>query len=174
MTRTFFISDTHFGHANILQYEPSRLELGSTVEEMDEGLIERWNSVVRDKDVVYHVGDVAIPRRGLKCLARCNGRKKLIKGNHDIFNLKDYTEYFEDIIGVMNMPKLGWVCTHIPIYENQFYGRWRRNIHGHLHGKRVLRKDGGIDERYVNVCVEHTNYTPIDLEEVKAKYDSDE
>lgn len=64
MAERFFISDTHFSHARILEFEsddgrPVRSGF-SSVEEMDEAMIERWNSVVGPKDKVYHLGDVAI------------------------------------------------------------------------------------------------------------------
>src|SRR6056300_578004 len=100
MKNRFFISDTHFDHANILtftDYAGKPVREFDSVEAMNEAMIERWNAVVKPGDTVYHLGDVAIAKRGLTHLARLNGRKILVKGNHDIFKLKDYVEHFKDI-----------------------------------------------------------------------------
>jgi calcineurin-like phosphoesterase family protein len=128
---------------------------------MDEEMVKRWNETVRPNDKVYHLGDVVINRKALKTLARLNGDKVLIKGNHDIFKLGDYTEYFRDIRSyhVMN----GMILSHIPVHEESL-ARFGTNIHGHLHYNRV-KKDGVIDPRYWCVCVEHTDYRPILFED---------
>lgn len=167
MTRTFLISDTHFGHANVCKFtrdDGSKLRPWDDVDQMDEDLIQNWNSVVSPKDKVYHLGDVAIPRRGLKCLERLNGRKILIRGNHDTFRLADYCKYFDDIRGCHYLD--GNILTHIPVHEDNL-ARYKHNIHGHLHYRRILKDDGSPDHRYVCVCVEHTNYSPIDWEEIR-------
>lgn len=160
--KTFLISDTHFGHANILTFlnaDGSKLRPFSSLEEMHDVMIENWNKVVSPQDKVYHLGDVAIPRRGLEVLKKLNGRKILIRGNHDIFKLKDYTPYFEDIRGSHKLDT--FILSHIPIHPESL-ARWTSgNIHGHTHGN-VLRDSG-----YIGVSVEQINYTPIDFEEIK-------
>ena len=165
------ISDTHFGHTNIcgfVRQDGTPLRPWRTIEEMDEALIENWNAVVAPGDKVYHLGDVAIPRKGLKCLASLNGTKILIRGNHDIFKLTDYTEYFKDVRGCHYLDKL--VLTHIPVHPDNL-ARWKGNVHGHLHARRILLPDGTVDARYECVCVEHTNFAPIDFELVKSRFD---
>jgi calcineurin-like phosphoesterase family protein len=84
----FFTSDTHFGHANIIKYcdRPFKHADGSpNVPHMNEALIENWNSVVHDGDVVYHLGDVALGPSDQwdRVLSRLNGYKILVIGNHD-------------------------------------------------------------------------------------------
>lgn len=131
-------------------------------EEMDEAIIERWNAVVRPADRVYVLGDVAMKRKNIQTIARCVGRKVLIRGNHDIFKMSDYLPYFDDIRGVHVMPSRDAILSHIPLYPDSVT-RFKVNIHGHLH-------DGIIDDsRYFNVCVEHTSYAPISWEEIKDK-----
>lgn len=158
--KVFLISDTHFGHTNILKYATRPF---SSVEEMDEAMVENWNATVGPYDKVYHLGDVTMGRRALSILSRLNGRKILIKGNHDIYPLKDYTPYFKDIRGSHELA--GLILTHIPVHENQ-KARYRGNVHGHMHEKTLP------DPWYLSVCVEQTNYTPIPLEQVIAHFDS--
>jgi calcineurin-like phosphoesterase family protein len=138
---------------------------------MGEAMIERWNKVVRPKDKVYNLGDVVINRKALKTLGRLNGDKVLIRGNHDIFKLRDYTPYFRDVRGVGVIDK--FILTHIPVHPASL-GRWEGNFHGHLHSNRVMRKDSPlsdvVDERYLCLCVEHTDFTPISLEDAKKRF----
>lgn len=172
MGTTFLISDTHFGHEKTCtvfkREDGSPLRPFASAEEMDEAMVERWNARVRPTDKVYHLGDVVINRRFLHILGRLNGDKVLIRGNHDIFRLEDYTPYFRDIRGYD--VKNGMILSHIPVHSDSIE-RFGCNIHGHLHANRVMRvKHTGatpeIDPRYHCVCVEHTDYAPIALEEV--------
>jgi calcineurin-like phosphoesterase family protein len=134
---------------------------------MDEDLVKNWNSVVSASDRVYHLGDVVINRRALKILGRLNGRKVLIKGNHDIFKLSDYVEYFDDIRAYHVLEDC--VLSHVPLHESTLY-RWNCNIHGHLHYRRVVDDDGKtIHPRYYNVSVECIDYVPIEWNNLKKK-----
>lgn len=171
MANTFLVSDTHFGHMGVCKFlraDGTKLRPWDNAEDMDEEMVKRWNETVRPKDKVYHLGDVVINRRSLKILERLNGDKVLIKGNHDIFKLSDYTPYFRDIRGYHVMPGVGVIMSHIPLHIDS-HGRFGLNIHGHLHDKRVMAEVWGeykIDTRYHCVCVEQTDYRPISLEDV--------
>ena len=166
MPAVFLVSDTHFGHLGVCKFMGpdgvTKLRPWDSPEEMDEEMVKRWNETVRPNDKVYHLGDVVINRKALKILHRLNGDKVLIKGNHDIFKLEDYTEHFRDIRAyhVMN----GCILSHIPMHESNL-GRFGTNIHGHLHAHRVMKGDS-IDPRYHCVCVEQTDFRPILLEDV--------
>lgn len=174
MSNIFLISDTHFNHGNILSFTDNcgaRLREFDSVQEMDETMVHRWNSVVRPGDKVYHLGDVAMNKKGLPILERLNGEKILIKGNHDKEKLSEYMKYFKDVRGSHQFD--GILMTHIPVHPNSL-GRWPLNVHGHLHSNQVTRdyhKMSGIvqepDPRYLCVSVEQINYTPISLEEMK-------
>ena len=168
---TWFCSDHHFGHRNIINFkdnEGNPLRPFDTWEEMDETLVNNHNKVVGQKDRVYFLGDVAMNRSQIRTVGRLNGRKVLIRGNHDIFKLKDYTDYFDDIRAYKIYPNHGIICSHIPVHPNQISNRFGYNVHGHLHCNFVTEKEGWKtkDKRYLNVCVEQTNYTPITFEEV--------
>lgn len=172
MPSVFLTSDTHFGHAGVCRFMQSdgvtKLRPWDNPDEMDEEMVRRWNDTVRPGDKVYHLGDVVINRKALNTLHRLNGDKVLIKGNHDIFKLEDYTQHFRDIRGyhVMN----GVILSHIPVHPEQLR-RFGCNIHGHLHSNRVMVEDEyskseKIDPRYISVCVEQTDFRPILFEDV--------
>ena len=167
MPSVFLVSDTHFGHAGVCRFTRSDgctpLRPWDDAAEMDEAMVAAWNERVRPNDKVYHLGDVVINRRALDTLARLNGDKVLIRGNHDIFRDDEYRKYFRELRAyhVMN----GMILSHIPIHEESL-GRFGVNIHGHTHANRVM-KDGVIDVRYHCVCVEQTpDFAPILFEDV--------
>jgi len=171
MSNIFFISDTHFGHVGVtcfLKDDGSKLRPWNNVEEMDEALVANWNRVVGPKDKIYHLGDVVINRKHLKTLSRLNGDKILIKGNHCLWRAEDCLQYFRDIRAYHVMDNL--IMCHIPIHPDS-KGRFKGNVHGHLHANIVKNPDGTPDHWYFNVSVEQINYTPISFEEVKKHYD---
>ena len=179
----FVISDTHFGHTN--SWEKFKLEDGSplrpftSTEEMDETMIERWNAKVKPGDTVYHLGDVVINQKSLHLVSRLNGRKILIRGNHDIFKDKQYAEVgFEQIHGVRVFVDK-FILSHIPLHPDCVTERFKVNVHGHLHANEIMgwwkhgySEDTEIpDPRYQCVSVEHTNYEPLHFDEVQARID---
>jgi calcineurin-like phosphoesterase family protein len=182
MPAVFLVSDTHFGHAGVCRFMRSdgvtKLRPWDDPAEMDEAIIERWNERVRPNDKVYHLGDVVINRKALPTLARLNGDKVLIRGNHDIFRDDEYRKYFRELRAyhVMN----GLILSHIPVHEASL-ARFGCSVHGHLHDKRVTKATGlnlvtgeiqygnEIDPRYYNVSVEQTDFAPILFEDVLKK-----
>ena len=169
--KTWVVADPHFGHAGVCKFlrnDGSKLRPWDNPDDMDKELIKRWNSVVGEFDRVYLLGDVVINRRCLSILHSLRGRKVLVKGNHDIFKLEDYTSYFDDIrayvVGKTHSGKM-YIMSHIPVHPDSLGERWACNIHGHTHSNLVM-KDGEPDPKYVCVSVEHTNFTPLDLNEI--------
>lgn len=173
MSRIFFISDTHFSHEAICKFTRAdgiKLRPWDNVEEMNQALIDNWNRVVNNRDIVYHLGDVAMKEQGVHILGQLKGRKILVKGNHDKYKLKLYASYFEDILGVkvFQYHKFKAILSHIPLHFNHFRFNCY-NIHGHLHEKNVITTYPTcpwydticLDTRYINVSVEKINYTPI-------------
>lgn len=163
MTRTYITSDHHFSHKNILKYEPDARSQWETIEQMNNDLVSIWNSIVRPEDKVYHLGDISMGKQGLEFARQLNGRKVLIKGNHDLQKLRDYVEIFDDVRAYHNLDDI--ILSHIPVHENQKH-RYRANIHGHLHSKRVLNGLGEIDPWYISACVELNEFKPILFEEM--------
>jgi len=174
--RCWLIGDTHFGQDSIYgfhNYDGTRVRpWAENAKDGDEIIIDNWNKIVGKNDRVYHLGDVATAKVSLSILDRLNGKKVLIKGNHDIYKLKDYEPYFEDIRGVYKLDRF-WL-THVPVHPKSLPKWCRANIHGHLHGNVVLLEDNITpDKRYFNVSLEaisaHT-LGPIDLEQIRSIY----
>jgi calcineurin-like phosphoesterase family protein len=182
MPSVFLVSDTHFGHTGVCKFTRNdgvtKLRPWDSAEEMDEAMVKAWNERVKPTDKVYHLGDVVINRKSLKTLARLNGDKVLIRGNHDIFRDDEYRLYFRELRAyhVMN----GLILSHIPVHEASL-GRFGCNIHGHLHANRVMKARGvdartgeilysdEIDPRYWCACVEQTDFAPILFEDALKK-----
>lgn len=153
MTNVWFTADTHFGHANIIEYCNRPFE---TVEEMDKALIATWNDCVGENDTVYHLGDFAFGQAVvLEILEQLNGRIFLVEGNHDRrYSYKKWVKECPNLIGVSTgMYRL--VYGNKRIYLNHFsmrtwpashYGTW--HLYGHSHGMLEpygLSMDVGID-----------------------------
>lgn len=160
MSTTFVISDTHFGHANILNFlneDGSRVRpMWEDVDIMNEDMIERWNYIVAPNDKVYHLGDVVINRRYLSLVDRLNGKKELVLGNHDIFETTDFLKHFKRVHGSVKFDSV--VLTHIPVHPSML-PRWALgNVHGHVHCNSLP------DPFYKNVSVEVIDYVPISMD----------
>lgn len=171
MANKWFISDTHFWHrATCTKFKKpdgvTPLRPFADEIEMNEIMIARWNERVMPGDKVYHLGDVMMgfkkdaPQR-MPLLSRLNGRKRLIMGNHDMMGLAEYSKYFEEIYGVRVLDDL--VLSHVPLRPENITERWNCNVHGHLHAWDI---SSGL---YLNVSVEHTDFAPISLDEVRCR-----
>lgn len=188
----FFSSDHHFWHNNVIRYCNRPF---SSVEEMNESLIARWNSTVKPEDTVYYLGDFSLAFRAVELYSPIlNGKKILISGNHD-FNhsyhkksrtpenqLKWHQQYqkygwivFPEI-NVMNIDGLGEVrLCHLPYADNSEdkdkYAKWRPIddgkilLCGHVHEK-WLTKRSPAGTLMINVGVDVNNMAPISTERV--------
>ena len=174
----WLISDTHFFHANILKFtdDEGNLIRGSrfsSVEEMNQCMLDNWNSVVKPGDKVYHLGDVFMGDKDefVKYWSKLNGKKNLIVGNHDDIKWMAQKELFSKIYMWRMFTEFGLLLTHVPIHESGL----RRgaptdetapmllNIHGHIH------QNPSPTEHHRCVCVEHIDYSPINIEELRIK-----
>lgn len=176
--KTFVIADPHFGHWGVCKFlreDGTKLRPWDTPDEMDEALVTYWNETVGPKDKVYVLGDFCINRRALHIAGKLNGNKILIKGNHDVFRLEEYSQHFQDVRACVVLQRA--ILTHIPVHPAQLE-RFHHNIHGHLHSHVVSKEvETGIgmmseqvpDPRYTCVSVEHTDFKPILLSTVLEK-----
>lgn len=177
-TDIWLISDTHFFHSNILKFTDENGELirgnrFTDVDDMNQQMLENWNSVVKPGDKVYHLGDVMMGDKEefKKYWKKLNGHKRLIVGNHDDIKWMAQNELFAKIQMWRMFTEFGLLLSHVPIHQSGL----RRgaptdetapmllNIHGHIH------QNPSPTEHHRCVCVEHINYTPINIEELRIK-----
>jgi len=113
--------------------------------------MDNWQSTITKRDKVYVLGDAAFTMDGLDSIKQLNGTKILIRGNHDNLNTSVYLKAFKEVEGIVRY-KHAWL-SHAPIHPEELRGKI--NIHGHTHYHTMPEFE------YENVCLEHTNYTPI-------------
>ena len=175
--KVFVIGDTHFGHKKIFTFSPSRKVLSAreNIYEHNQELIRRWNSVVDNKDVVYHLGDIAVNKDYYEAtVPQLNGIKYLVRGNHDLLSDDTYRTDFNKILGPVKHSYKGnkfWI-THIPIHPQEFYG-YKLNIHGHVHENDIMLPFNPatdvkqeLDLRYFNASCERIDFTPTLLNDI--------
>ncbi len=152
------VSDTHFGHSNIIKYCDRPFQ---SAEHMDEVLLYNWNQTVKPQDKVYHLGDVYF--KNPEILKHLNGHLRLILGNHDDGLDQVLRKRFEKIMVWRHFKEFGLLLTHVPVHSGTLNEKIPKNIHGHIHQNLIN------DTRYRNVCVEKTDYRPINIEELRIR-----
>jgi len=173
--KKWVISDTHFQHANVLNFtddQGNKVRPGfDSVQDMDDYMIQMWNQTVAPNDYVYHLGDVMFGNKasGLKIIDKLNGQKRLILGNHDcIRTLSGKNDNGNWIFKKVDIWKVmgdrGIIFSHVPLHQDTLFrgdptkSRRLINVHGHIH------QNDAAPDFYINVCVEKTGYTPVDLD----------
>ena len=159
-----FIADLHLSHANMAKRRGF-----SSIEEHDEHIIAKWNSVVNKRDVTYILGDITMEKSApYPLLDRLNGIKHIVLGNHDRRqDTKKLFQYAESVGAMINYK--GVFLTHCPIHPDELTYGIPKNIHGHIHDKVVMKMLDGWeipDERYFCVSCERVDYTPKSLEDL--------
>lgn len=183
---TWWTSDTHFSHANIIRYTHRPF---ADVDEMNRVLIARWNERVAPDDEVWHLGDLALGRdieQQVRMTAVLNGRRRLVPGNHDrvasFYEGGDQRERFRPVYEAA-----GWeimpeqfehviaghrvMVSHFPYEGDSLPGRDRYRaerpvdrglpiLHGHVH------TDFAERGRQFNVGVDVRGYAPVPEETV--------
>ncbi len=162
--KTWFISDTHFNHKNIIAYENRPF---NSVEEMNRVMVENWNKTVSKNDTVFFLGDLSFnqDKETLKALlASLNGHKILIIGNHDRkYTAEVWREIgFEEAYIYPIIYKDFFILSHKPLYMNA--NMPYRCVHGHIHNNIMQNAESRL---YYNVSVERINYTPVSFETIQ-------
>ncbi|MFC6259507.1 metallophosphoesterase family protein [Levilactobacillus fujinensis] len=186
----YFTSDTHFFHADLLGDNDFAPRPFSSVEEMNQTIIDNWNARVAPTDTVYHLGDIALyfTKPAVKSdeavtdvLSQLNGHLELIKGNHDSRALFKYLSAhnpidhgqpkfsFHDVGVLIKYDHRQYYMTHYPMMMgivNQII-----NLHGHIHHYAVPVKENinvGVDTPEQRYLAEQVPFgTPFSTSEIE-------
>lgn len=178
----YFTSDLHFGHANIIKYCDRPF---SSLEEMNNALIQGWNEVVNPEDTIYCLGDFSLSFNIAKEVTPIlNGRKILVPGNHDKCFPRFSAEKNERL--VQQYKEIGWTevtgvraeteeftLSHFPYRDfssdsrrfekfrpmDTDKDRWL--LHGHTHDNKSY-----TGPRMIHVGVDAWNYRPVGLDKL--------
>jgi len=167
MNNYFFTSDEHLGHANVIRFNNRPF---SSVEEMDEELIRRFNEKVSNtfNNITIHCGDFSFNRdynnTMKKYIERLNGQHVFLRGSHDYWMRKVSRKFNE--IWEKNINGVYVVSCHYSLrtWPRSHYGSW--HVFGHSHGN--LQPFG----KSMDVGVDTNNYQPYSFEELKAIMDT--
>lgn len=167
--KIWIISDTHFNHKNIIQYENRPF---NSIDEMNDAMIKRWNSVVSPDDIVYHLGDVGLGNESsLKwIIPSLNGHKILVRGNHDQKSKNFYIDCgFEEVRPsfIEEHEGVKIFFSHRPDTRpgNQ-HDTYDMHFYGHVHAKEYHGAFPTIARNGACLCVERWDYTPVELNKV--------
>jgi len=158
-------SDTHFGHAKIIEYSKRPYQ---SAQAMDESLIANFNSAVRDGDLVYHLGDFGYSDETSlnTILRRLNGEKTFVYGNHDkqVRSSQKLQGHFKKCVDYheITVDKTRFVLCHYPMVIWNRLAHGSIMVHGHCHGNLRYPFKG----RIVDVGVDPQNYFPVNARDL--------
>lgn len=177
MSDIYFTSDTHFCHQPEFLWKPRGF---SSVEEMNEAIIERWNSIVKPNDIVYHLGDTMLNdnEKGIEYFKRLNGQIFLIFGNHDSEARRNllFSECRDKMLGgwyayqikynkmIIYMSHYPTLTANYDVEMNKHFTQHVLNICGHTH-----KKEKFLDEKnpfMYNVCLDAHNCYPVHIDDI--------
>lgn len=163
----YFTSDLHLGHTGIITMQNRPFE---DVEMMNKTLIRNYNAVVHKGDTVYILGDICHHLKvdeANELIARLNGKKYLLKGNHDknydpalFADIRDFMTVSLDghLIALMHYPMLSWPKSH----------HGSLHLHGHIHANAAYNEENrtaGI--RRYDVGVDANQYLPVSIKQIE-------
>lgn len=166
----YFCADQHFGHTNIIKF--CNRQFG-TVDAMNRHITESWNKVVKPEDEVYILGDLffKLTKRAARyILSKLNGKKYIIKGNHDrtymlnnFLNSKlvEWWKYNYDFSYEHNGKTYDFSLSHYPHYPTK--GSDIICLHGHSHGFYEIEGEYFHAPGVIDVGVDNLGYEPISI-----------
>ena len=173
MSNIFFCSDLHFCHNQSFLYEPRGF---SSVEEMNEKIIENWNKIVPKNGITYCLGDIMLNdnKKGIECFNRLNGEIFVIFGNHDSDNRKNLLAaecpsfrggWYAYLI---KHGKISIYLSHYPTltanFDEKYFSQHVTNLHGHTHQQtNFLQPDNPF---MYHVGMDSHNCTPVHIDEI--------
>ena len=172
----FFTSDLHLYHQNILQYTKHNF---SIIEQRNEAIVNNWNSVIKNGDTVYILGDYVWRLEKLKfdklkqITNRLNGNKILVRGNHDRYSNYQYVNSgIKEVYDILNVKIANdfFVLCHyaMKFWQRSHYGSYC--LYGHEHFKRPIDFQSyaklEMSTRTLNVCMDGNNLFPYSVQDI--------
>ena len=185
----FFTSDLHFNHANVIKYCSRPFK---SVEEMNEQLILRWNSVVGPDDTVYCLGDISLAFKPIETISpRLMGNKLLVPGNHDFChsyhkksrnqaNREEWKKKYEELgwtilpeqttldipgVATINMCHHPYYVLDGDAYDDK-YDRWRPKDDGRWLVCGHVHEKWKVVDKMINVGVDQWDFKPVPITEI--------
>lgn len=163
----YVTSDLHFCHDKPFLYESRGF---ASIEEHDTAIINNWNRMITDNDIVYCLGDEVLTNteEGIKKLKRLKGTLHIIRGNHDSDNRAQQYEWLRHVesvswANVIRYNKFNFYMSHFPTIVNPEHNRTFFNLCGHVHTKdRWLDWDKGC----YHVEMDAHDCKPVSIEEI--------
>ena len=175
MSNIWFTSDTHFCHDKDFIYTPRGV---STMEDMNELIVENWNKLVGIEDTVYHLGDIALKdtTAAVKQINRLKGNIVWFLGNHDspnrvreiladCPNVKLHRDRYATTI---KLNDLEFYLSHYPTltanFDQKHFSRHVISLHGHTH-----QHDNWMDKTnpfLYHVGLDSHDMKPVHIDEV--------
>ena len=169
MTNIFITSDLHFNHLKIVEYCARSRGHFQSMDEMNETMIDNWNSVITPEDHTFVLGDFFmgnVQQTAVPILNRLNGTKTLILGNHDrsLMKIPGIAEHFHGVYDYLCFEldkQTAVIMFHYPIQS--WDGKFRGSLHcfGHCHGNYT-----GVQGRAKDVGVDTNNLMPYNLRDL--------
>ena len=173
MIQTFFTADTHFDDPYSIEYFNRPFQ---SVDEMNRVMVEKWNKVVAEEDLVYHLGDFTLDTidHFTRWVKQLHGTIKILPGSHDQPWLKDFmgsekvqllqplesVEFPEIMSG--NSSRVIVLCHYsLQVWDRSSQDSW--HLFGHSHGR---LKGIGLS---FDVGVDCTEFEPLSLEAVASR-----
>lgn len=160
----YLVSDTHFAHANIIEYCDRPFESEA---HMNDHMLTEWNETIGPDDKVLFLGDLAMAndKESQKWFAQLNGDKIFLEGNHDSENGEALPLPVHDTFK-FDYSKYSFFCTHYPPEETpEDFDGW--TLHGHTHNNEMDTYPFiNPENKTVNLSVELIGYTPIHIDEL--------
>jgi len=155
----YFTADEHYGHINILKYCNRQFK---DVSRMDNELIKNHNSLVKENDTVFHLGDFTLKNAEIadQYISRLNGKHIFLKGSHDNWN-KDLPYILEFKDGDTHIVMCHYAMR---VWPRAHYGSIQ--LYGHSHGKLEP-----IGKQY-DVGVDNNDYRPVSLDKILKRLNS--
>lgn len=186
MRSTWFASDYHFYHENIIRFCDRPF---SCAQEMNEILIQNHNKLVLPQDTVYFLGDFLNPKgkHPQEFIKRLNGNFVFIQGNHDGKKLLERLPNWAPRL-YLNFGGYRFLLQHYPQYPVEIQNEWTKGkevlpsdkkdydvnfiLSGHIHNNHFDRDGKKVGLRWtgrsLNLSVEVNKYRPVHTDEVLA------